>query len=356
MTKLTLLIGLLIGLTACDKTADSFSLLPESNTYTQSSSYAPRKIDILWVVDNSGSMATSQNNLATNFSSFINRFQENNYDFHMAVASTDAWEKKFNSNSTKSRIRDGGLVSISPTNVTTHSGVFVMDPTTVGLTSTFITNITLGVYGNGDERAFESIRQTLNDTWNSSFRRTDAFLSVIIVSDEDDFSHSTNSLNESYNNAGLSPVSDYVTYLDTLTNSKPGSAKNYSVNAIAIWDNTCRATLTANDSFGGRKIATRYGQLADATSGIKASLCSNFGTSLQIITDSILELSNTFKLNRVPVESTIRILVNGASVSQSSSNGWTYDSTTNSIVFHGAAVPPADASIVINFDPATVKE
>jgi hypothetical protein len=342
-----------LGLAACDKTADSFSLLPETNEYVQSSAYVPRKIDILWVVDNSGSMSTSQTNLANNYSSFIQRFQEKGYDFHMSVTGTDAWEKKFNSNSTKSRIRDGGLVSIGP-NVTTKSNVFVMNPLTANLQQTFITNITLGIYGNGDERAFESIRQTLLDPWNSDFRREEAFLAVIIVSDEDDFSHSTTSLNESYNNAGLSPVSEYITFLNNFTNTPVGGAKNYSVNAIAIWDETCRQSL--NNTFTGRKIAQRYGELIDATSGVKADLCGNFGPSLELISDSILELSSRFQLNRTPNPSTIQVLVNGAVVNQSDTNGWTYDATTNSVIFHGAAIPPADASIVINFDPVTVKE
>lgn len=57
---------------------------------------AVRKVDILWVVDNSGSMRTSQANLANEFPKFIEQLVKNDpanprppVDFHIGVTSTD---------------------------------------------------------------------------------------------------------------------------------------------------------------------------------------------------------------------------------------------------------------------------
>jgi hypothetical protein len=137
-------VGMLAG---CAKGGGSFSTLADSASFKQEASYTAKKIDILWVIDNSGSMKTSQDNLASNFQAFIGRFNQNNNDFHMAVGTTDAWYKQFHSTSQLARLRDGAG--------STHSGVFVMDKDTPNLSSVFQTNIKQGINGNGDERAFE---------------------------------------------------------------------------------------------------------------------------------------------------------------------------------------------------------
>src|SRR5262245_51904437 len=50
-----------------------------------------RKVDILWVVDSSGSMAPKQARLASNFNNFVDQLVNANppIDFHIAVISTD---------------------------------------------------------------------------------------------------------------------------------------------------------------------------------------------------------------------------------------------------------------------------
>ena len=75
------LLSLLTLLSACDKTDRSFSILAEQDSFKQSATYTPRKLDVLWIIDNSGSMRTSQSELTSNFSSFINRFKQKQYDF-----------------------------------------------------------------------------------------------------------------------------------------------------------------------------------------------------------------------------------------------------------------------------------
>lgn len=331
----------------CSKGTGSYSLLNDAEDYKQQAVFIPKQIDILWVIDNSGSMKTSQDNLAANFQSFISRFQQYNYDFHMAVTTTEAWEKQFNSGSEKARIKDGAVLQTNP-KIETHSGVFIMDKNTANMGDVFSINAKQGTLGNGDERAFSSFKEALLEPQNAGFRRSEAFLAVIIVSDEEDFSSSSAAFNESYSNANLHTVQSYVDFLDGYVGSR-----NYSVSTITVPDNACKTTLST-DGFA-RKISTRLPELATLTAGVKGSLCSNFGSTLELISDSIIQLSSVFKLNREPQEDTIVITVNGVSVPNDAVNGWTYDASNLTITFHGSSVPAADANIQIDFYPKSIK-
>lgn len=335
--------------TSCQKSNDSFSLLAEQSTFKQSTAIVPRKIDILWVVDNSGSMATSQQNIANNFHSFIRSFQTKNYDFQIGVTTTDAYLAYHYNDNNRSKLRDGVG--------STHSGFPIVTKTTPNLENVFITNILQGIAGSGDERAFMSFQHTLQNPLNAGFKRNGSFLSIIIISDEEDFSHydyangiSSYTFSENYNDPSMYPVQNYINFLDQYTNSKP-SQRNYSVNAIYVMDNACLTQLGA-----GRKISTRYPSLVDATGGVKASICSDFGASLQMISDTVLDLASVFQLDRTPVESSIVVTVNDTSIPKDATNGWTYQAADNTISFHGTAIPSADANIQITFDPVTVKQ
>lgn len=364
-------------LSACDKTDRSFSLMSDGTTYQQVPEVIKPRIDVLWVVDNSGSMESSQANLTNNFQSFIQDFQAKGYDFQMAVTASDAWRGNFSSNlvfrDAIKKFRRGPLYgSGSNFYYQPDSGVSIMTPTTPNLGNVFVTNAAQGTFGSGDERVFSSVKDVLdpNFTLNNGFIRPGAKLAVIIVSDEDDFSSDASPcvacdymdeqsahavditpghpLYNLYNDSRLTTAASYKTFLD----SRVG-AGNYAVHSIAIMDNTCKTALNATSS--GRRIGRRYHQLVDMTGGVKTSLCGDFAQNLNLIAQSVLELSSSFKLNREPIVETIRVYVNNALVGADANNGWTYDAQTMSVVFHGTAVPPAGATVQITFDPVAPK-
>lgn len=330
------------------KKARHFSVLADANVYAQSVTYEPRKIDVLWIIDNSGSMQTSQENLANNFQSFIEKFQNLKFDFHIAVGATDGWKNLFDPSLSFSRLRDGA-------DTTAHSGVYILDRDTPNLVKTFMTNAQLGIKGTGDERAFQSIEATLADTKNSNFRRPDAFLAVIIVSDEDDFSHDSRTFNNSnYNDPNLHPVQKYVDFLDAYTQRmNPNLPANYSVSAITVTDLNCQNQLN-QDGFS-RYPGIRYMELVKKTGGTLGSLCAPFSDTLSNISDAIASYSSVFPLTRLPIEQTIRISVDGVNVPKDDRNGWSYRASDNSVLFHGNSIPAAGAKIIIDFDPAGVK-
>lgn len=336
------------GLTGCANSVPSFSLLAEENNFSQIPTVTQTKIDVLWVVDNSGSMSSSQANVADNFQSFIKKFNEKKMDYRMAVITTESYRSLFGAGAAMAKFRDGN-------DQNGHTGQFVVSPTTPNLEQTFLTNMVQGINGSGDERAFQSIKESLTNPINAEFGfpRKDAFLAVIIVSDEDDFSHDgSESRSTQYTYPGMHTVDSYVSWLDALTLSTPQDRK-YNVSSIAILDQTCLDTLNATSP--GRKIGLRYQELTSKTKGIIGSLCGDFAGTLADISSNIIELSTRFPLNREPNPSTIVVHIDGKHIANDEINGWTYDATSNSISFHGDAVPAVGAQISIRFDPVSIK-
>jgi hypothetical protein len=343
--------ALVLAASACDKGGTTFSILPASQQFSLSTSNTQVKIDILLVVDNSFSMNPLQQRLAANFNSFVGNVVAKGFDFHLGVTTSDAYlsGSKFLNNNAYSELRDG--------TGNTHTGVFVVNPSTPNLINTAVTNAMQGDQGSGDERSFSSFRNTLLNPLNTGFLRPGAFLAVIILSDEDDFSGDNrpefSGADHNYNAATLDPVDAYVSFLDTLTGSTDTNNRKYNVSVVTVLDSAC--LNSHRQSAPSTNIGVRYMSIADKTKGTKASICNDFATELLAIQQNILELSTKFQLDRKPIVSSIRVTVNGASVPQDATNGWTYDATTNSIIFHGTALPAQGSSVGVYFDPTTVQ-
>lgn len=351
MFNFALTAGMILSLVGCG--ANSFTLADDSAQFSQNTKASSVPIDILWVIDNSGSMATSQQQVATNVASFINKFKQTNFDYRIAVTTTEAYLAlpSFTNSQSWSRFRDG-------TTATGFSGVKIITPTTPNIESVFDLNIKQGVNGSADERGFQSMEAALLNTDNrAEFPRPGALLAVIFLTDEEDFSYdgTANIQLDAFGNP--TPNTDprlhshtrYLDILDTVTNSTD-TQKNYIVNTIAIFDETCRAQLATG--FSGRRIADRYAALTDATGGVKASLCDDFSGILTNLSDTILEFSSKFYLNRTPDVSTIQILVDGVVVP---AEGWIYNAAENSISFKTGYIPAQDAKIIVKFTPTSLK-
>lgn len=335
----------------------SFSIAKSKTEFQQAKEQTNNKLDILWVVDNSGSMDPFQKNLAENFSSFMNTFINQGFDYRLAVTTTDAYLAN-------SAFRnDPSLAAFSDGNPSLRTGVPIVTPLTLNPLDTFVANALVGSKGAGDERAFQSFLESLENPVNKGFFREGSFLAVVILSDEDDFSDPTRpertSSNSSvvkdhdYSSPGLLSVQDVVKRLDAYT----GSLKNdrrYNVSAITIKDEDCeeqhkKATSAA---IQGR----RYVELAKQTDGIVGNICdASFAQSLEFIQRKIVELVTQFRLDRgIANPNTIRVYVNDELVPRDKENGWTYERETNSIQFHGSAVPDPGAKIFVDYDPATL--
>ena len=340
----------LLANVACGSRNMSFDLLAESASFNQSAAEVNGKIDVLWVIDNSGSMDTSQQAIAANFQRFIAKFQQNGFDFQIAVTTSDAYKDDFQPALGMSVYRQGTYVNSAGQTITAPK---ILNKNTPDLEKAFIANILRGIAGSGDERTFQSMHAALVNTSNVAlgFPRAEAYLSVIMVSDEDDFSwNGTTTKEYLYDDPALFTLPSYVSFLDTLTGSTPTN-RRYNVNSIAILDQACYTALGG----GTRKIAQRQNGLASMTSGILGSLCNDFGSTLSSISNKIIELSTQFYLDRTPSPGTLKVYVSGIIVPVDATNGYTYNSTNNSITFHGTSVPPAGAAISVAYTPTELR-
>lgn len=398
-----------IGLCSCGSDSSTYSILSTGKDFQQNTNAIDVKIDILWVIDTSGSMAEEQQALADNFEHFISNFVSKNYDFRIAVTTTAAWERLFNGSSSKAEFRQCPP-GVSPPHANC-TGFPIIDRDTPNPVDVFITNVMQGISESGDERPFQSMQAALersleSDSVNYNFHRPDAFLAVIVVSDEDDFSHpssnhiqvnytpnhnknwddiwrykssSVSSYNPSTSCGGpcspagpdgvrqfyenlvfpsytVDPVSVYSDYLDTFTGytGSAGVDRRYSVSSFSIRAADQR-TATCGAGFGGM-ISVRLNELALSTGGVAADLCGNFAEELTLIQDQIINLLVKFYLDRRPIQDTIRVYVNGEIVPRADQNGgegWTYgEDLENEVYYITFSTPPEQgATISVDYDP-----
>ena len=338
-----------LGIAACSGGGSSFSVLPTSDEFVQDSTSFNNKLDILFVVNAEPSMSSFQAELAASFSSFMQLFQTKGFDYKISVITASAY------------LADPTLNGYDPLNIDaadfndfdgiTHSNVFVIDPLTPNLFDVFTINAQPDKNPAGqDGRAFSSFRQALqsNRPINAGFLRPDSYLAIVIVDNQDDFSGNGRcagcSMNQKYNAPTLDALDVYINFLDTLTGTS-GATARYNVSAM---------TQIATPCQGGTNM-TRIMDLVNQTNGVLGDICqADFGASMADMSNHIAMLSSQFFLDRIPIEATIAVTVNGVSVPQDAANGWTYDSAANSIVFHGSAIPPQGASITVDYDPVSL--
>ena len=159
-------------------------------------------VDILFVVDNSGSMKEEQSSLAANFPRFIQKLAtlpNGLPSVHIGVVSTDVGTGATTLGSCSGDGDDGHLQTNGCGGI---SGAYLSDLATAGggrdrnysgdLGQQFACAAQLGIGGCGAEQPLESMRRALDPARNTNpgFLRDNAYLAVVIISDEDDCSTS----------------------------------------------------------------------------------------------------------------------------------------------------------------------
>jgi hypothetical protein len=259
-------------------------------------------VDILFVIDNSGSMGSNQTNIKNNFDTFMNAFTAAGVSYQIALITTD------------SSSFVGDVISSSTT-----------DPVLE-----FNNQIdSIGTRGSAHEKglwfAYEST--TVGDASSSSttgFFRTDARLVVVYVSDEPDFSH------YDWGSGGSTTMtpSDYSASLLSLKSS----LSLVSAHAIA-GDHPSGCT-----SNGGAEFGDGYYDVVSDLGGTFMSICaSDWSITMDTLARESIAMSE-FPLSEEAVKDTIQVTVDSISTSD-----WVYDETGNSITF---TVVPADGSLI----------
>ncbi|MFY7992538.1 MAG: hypothetical protein ACOVP4_04520, partial [Bacteriovoracaceae bacterium] len=263
-----------------------------------------KKLDVLWVVDNSGSMGDEQDALGRNFDAFISEFIQRDVDFKMAITTTDP-------RSNRQGVMVTGSDSLLTSQMAQNNPLKFMDD--------FKNLIKVGVSGSGDEQGLAGA-SAFKNRYQNSFFRDDAYLAIVIVSDEEDSSPNS--------------VTSYISNLQSLK-SNSGFVKVYS---IVDLDNS-------NTGYGIKTGSQRYQQASDLTSGTKAEIHNDFYQTLLNMGESIINLLDSFALASSPVAGTLQVFVDGVLVN----GGYSYDAGSNSIKFDDGAVPPAGSIIRVTY-------
>ena len=174
-----------------------------------------RDVDILFVIDNSGSMIEEQTSLLTNFPVFTNvleTIEGGLPNVHIGVVSTDVGAGPFAISGCQGTGDNGALLVGSSTCAPTSANYIEDISDGAGgrttnypgtLAQAFACNAALGTTGCGFEQQLESMRRALNGSngANAGFLRPDAYLAVIFITDEDDCSTSNTQMFDTSQNS-----------------------------------------------------------------------------------------------------------------------------------------------------------
>ncbi len=299
--------------------------VPTAGTGAENTSYEQTftqeyfdEVDVLWVVDNSCSMGEELQQVRDNFASFVGEFVNLGLDYHLAVVTTDM------DNPTHSGRIQGSVVTPASS-----------DPETE-----FLTYIDQGSSGSGSERGFDATQAALTEPLlsgaNAGFFRDDAALAVIVVSDENDQSGVSSSSFASWM-LGLKSDSSMVSFSAICGDRGLGCLE---------WVGT--DTLQAN---GG----DAYIDVTEDTDGFFASICtSDYDEALQHLSLTAAGMTVSFLLDREPANlSEIVVEVEGAAIAYDVYDGWSYQTDTNAIIFHGDAIPGPGDTVYVSYPIAS---
>jgi len=297
--------------------------------------------DIIWVVDESGSMTDNRVDVANNAKDFFSRAVKSGLDFRMAVTnvvepggSYKAALGKFCSKQYQFTAT-GDLVN--PSDIYDLGGTdrFLL-PNEQLLFESCVLNPP--GYEGGSEyglrNALDAVKNHLPRAANDPSKiRTGARLVIIVATDELPESLTVKDIFGmfEYQLCNVSAAkkkqitdvfykADMELYLGKTLNGE-GAAIMHVIGGV------CKNSCSAD-------IAHGYTEIADALGGITADVCQkNLGASLQLIIDSISGAASPAVLEYVPISASLAVAVGQAVIKRSRTQGFDYSASSNSLIF-----------------------
>jgi hypothetical protein len=278
------------------------------------------EVDVLWVVDNSSSMADEQAAIGEDFPKFYEYFEGSQLDYHIGVVSTDMEHEE----------QSGKLVEAA--------GVRWITPDTPNPEDVFAAMSELGTGGSHNEEgilagyaAFE-----LQPEWNAGFLRANSSINIIVVSDESDVSPN-------------SPITlgEYEEYLNGLR----ADPEMVSYNGIVS------PTEPAFPCEGANSPGDRYIDVINKVGGVFWSRCDeDWPAALELMGLTAAGLKREYFLTQVPVPGTVQVSVENGGYThvfteydpETALGDWTYVGARNSVTFL-TYVPEPGATVEIQY-------
>ncbi len=233
--------------------------LGASTQYTKSASFevtqsVNSKVDILFVIDNSGSMQEEQAKIAQIFSGFI--AQVSHMNWRIAITTTDTSSADVACNKGNLCLMDGSS--------------YFIDANTQNVNQVFMSKIQVGIRGSGTELGLTALNSFLTNKKADyqAFMRPDATFVSIMVTDSEETSSLT--AEQFLVNASL---------------QLPKGKKFISHSSIVLPGDAKCKEINANEN----KFAYKYHDVTVATGGVLASICDeNYGSQFNLIADTTI--------------------------------------------------------------------
>ncbi len=300
-----------VGLfSACSPKSTPLYLTPvyiKEEVQAQEADYEDPVVDILFVVDSSGSMGSHQTNLVQNIDLFTNVFLLNSkIDYHIGVLTTDMCDAF-----SASKYCGGELVSEGKLPFITRK--------TLNASSILKQNLKVGTSGSGTEMVFDPVHTALTTklaTVNKGFYRKDATLVTIFVTDAEDQSQ-TNSAD---------------TLRDFLIKLKNGDASK--IISLGVIVPSADSNCPRDAGTKPREIETFLSFFPLNTQTNILNLCSTtYGAELSKMASSIVrQASKVIYLRRLPIMDTLSVKYGQIDLPMDYKKGWVYDTYRNAVI------------------------
>lgn len=326
LKRIAWVLALTVSISACTEKSSSIYLKPTvlKDDVTDGNEtiddFSPQA-DILFVVDNSGSMSTHQANLAANIPQFTAEFfRAPILDYNIAVVSTDV-----------DGYREPCCGKFAGT-------IRVVNKRTPNGDAVLAQNLKLGINGSGIEMPFDAVKKALDpnllSTWNTGFSRKHSALVVIFITDAEDQSKIS----------GL----DLYNYILNMKGNRKKKAFAFGA-LIPTNENNCD-----RDAFDPPTRIENFLNMFPLAGSNEMNLCArDFGKRLAEAAASIVdEVGNKIYLSRCPEKESIRVTYGSDDLPNDPKTGWTFNPADNAVVL-GKQIDwesqPPDSEIKVHY-------
>ncbi|HWV37305.1 MAG TPA: adventurous gliding motility lipoprotein CglD, partial [Vulgatibacter sp.] len=300
------------------------------------------KVDFLFVIDNSGSMADKQTALSNAADAMATQLSNAAFDWRIATITTD--------------FDQGGL---SPTSGSTGHNQrltnFTRDP------NQFRIDAKPGTRGSGTERGFFPVlcairggvgcNSTFMDQYPEGYFtpvaedrddriRPDATLVIVFISDEPEQSFDT--------------PADWIPFFQDWDNKRPGAQRAFLAGILTCYSGNSDCTSTNQQAIDRRN---RYRDVINGMNGPIGDLLNlqTIDATIDAIMNSVIGGTSPYDVSRAPISASFKVAIDSdglvtpegpgcdpANVPRSRSHGFDYDGASNRITFFGDCRPAND--------------
>jgi len=268
-------------MTSADPSGPKFDVPPTPDAGMMMPDTGCKKVDLLFVIDNSGSMADEQINLVNSFPDFVSEMQAklvNTESYHVGVITSDS--NIYNSAPCNQQgalvTKTGGMSSSNMTCSPYASGKNYMNEMDQ-LGQKFACAGQVGTGGDGNEQPMQTMQQALSPAMNApgacndGFIREDALLVIVVITDEED-DHEVQACMQLPQSGSPGEPNNWFA---GVVAAKGGIESNIVVLAlIGPVQNPCPALDKCNGGITGAEVAARVDQFAKMfTYGSVGQIC-----------------------------------------------------------------------------------